>query len=68
LLNALCTATEAKSQALAERQVPGTGTPSDAITVVCPPDEPAEPFCGPRSEWGARLARAVHAAITAATD
>ncbi|HVU91580.1 MAG TPA: adenosylcobinamide amidohydrolase [Jatrophihabitans sp.] len=63
LLNALCTATEAKSQALFEAGVPGTGTASDAVTVVCPVAGPAEEFAGPRSVWGARLARAVHAAV-----
>lgn len=65
LLNALCTATEAKTQALLVAGVPGTGTPSDAVTVVVPPDGPAEPFCGPRSDWGARLARAVYGAVLA---
>jgi adenosylcobinamide hydrolase len=65
LLNALCTATEAKCQALAERGVPGTGTPSDAVTVVCAATGAPEPFGGPRSVWGARLARAVHAAVRA---
>jgi len=63
LLGALCTATEAKSQALLERGVPGTGTPSDAVTICCPA-EGDELFCGVRSEWGARLARAVHAAVS----
>jgi len=65
LLNALCTATEAKTQALLAAGVPGTGTASDAVTVVCPPDGPAEPFAGPRSIWGARLARAVRDAVLA---
>jgi adenosylcobinamide hydrolase len=65
LLNALVTATEAKTQALMEAGVPGTGTASDAVTIVCPPHGTAEPFCGPRSTWGARLARAVHAAVRA---
>lgn len=64
LLGALCTATEAKSQALFERGVPGTGTPSDAVTICCP-GEGAELFCGVRSDWGSRLARAVHAAVGA---
>lgn len=67
LLNALCTATEAKTQALFEAGVPGTGTASDAITVACPAGGPAEPFGGPRSVWGARLARAVHVAVLAGT-
>jgi adenosylcobinamide amidohydrolase len=65
LLNALCTATEAKTQALLDAGVPGTGTASDAVTVICPPDGPADPFAGPRSTWGARLARAVHDAVAA---
>jgi adenosylcobinamide amidohydrolase len=65
LLNALCTATEAKTQALLAAGVPGTGTASDAVTVVCPADGPVESFAGPRSVWGARLARAVHEAVQA---
>jgi adenosylcobinamide amidohydrolase len=65
LLNALVTATEAKTQALLEAGVPGTGTASDAVTIVCPRGGPAEPFGGPRSVWGARLARAVHDAVRA---
>jgi adenosylcobinamide amidohydrolase len=64
LLNALTTATEAKTQALFERGVPGTGTASDAVCIVCPVDGPAEPFAGPRSRWGAPLARAVHTAVS----
>ncbi len=62
-VNAVITATEAKTQALVEAGVPGTGTASDAVTVVWPPMLPAEPFAGPRSPWGARIGRAVHAAI-----
>jgi adenosylcobinamide amidohydrolase len=67
LLNALCTATEAKTQALLEAGVPGTGTAADAVTIVCPTDGPADLFGGPRSMWGARLARAVHGAVLAGT-
>jgi adenosylcobinamide amidohydrolase len=83
LVNAVLTATEAKTQALVEQAVPGTGTSSDAICIACPAPgvgagagagmatgmatgmgigEP-EPFGGPRSPWGARLARAVHHAV-----
>ena len=65
LLNLLVTTTEAKCQALHEAGVPGTGTASDAVCVVCPPDGRAEPFAGPRSAWGSRAARAVHAAVAA---
>jgi adenosylcobinamide amidohydrolase len=68
LLNAILTATEAKSQALFERGVPGTGTASDAVCITCPTAGGVEPFAGPRSPWGARLARAVHAAVLEGFD
>ena len=64
LVNAVVTATESKVQALAEHGVPGTGTASDAVCLLCPLDGASEPFAGPRSEWGSRLARAVHASVT----
>lgn len=64
LANALVTATEAKAQALFEAAVPGTGTASDAVAVCCPPGG-SEPYGGPRSVWGARLARTVHGAVAA---
>ena len=63
LLNALCTVTEAKSQALLMAGIEGTGTASDAVTLVCPPRGDADVFGGPRSRWGAPLARAVCAAV-----
>ncbi|MBB2911998.1 adenosylcobinamide amidohydrolase [Streptosporangium becharense] len=66
LVNAVMTVTEAKAQALAEIGFPGTGTASDAVCVVAldrVPAGPEEPFGGPRSTWGARIARAVHAAV-----
>ncbi|MEM9713405.1 MAG: adenosylcobinamide amidohydrolase [Actinomycetota bacterium] len=68
MVNAVVTVTEAKSQALVERGVPGTGTASDAVCVVCPTIGPIEPFAGPRSWWGARLARATHACVTAGLE
>ena len=64
-VNAVITATEAKAQAIAEAGFPGTGTASDAICVAAPEDGSAEDFTGPRSVWGARIARAVHAAVSA---
>ena len=73
-VNAVITATEAKSQAVIEAGFGGTGTASDAICVAAPdaggPFQPAaEDFAGPRSPWGARIARAVHAAVlTGAAD
>jgi adenosylcobinamide amidohydrolase len=63
LVGAVGTVTEAKVQALVECGVDGSGTASDAVCVACPPDGPVETFGGVRSEWGARLARAVHAAV-----
>lgn len=88
LLNALMTATEAKTQALFDAGFRATGTASDAVCVVCPqpedpilpsasprprhregdpetyvPPPPPEPYGGPRSTWGARVARAVHQAV-----
>lgn len=71
LANLLCTATEAKVQALQEVGVPGTGTASDAVAALCPPansDAPAEPFGGPRSPYGACVARATHSAIVAGLE
>ncbi|MZE56435.1 adenosylcobinamide amidohydrolase [Streptomyces sp. SID5770] len=68
LVNAVATATEAKTQALVELGADASGTPTDAVCVAAPSpggdgDGPlAEPFAGPRSLWGARLARAVHRA------
>jgi len=63
LANILCTVTEAKVQAFLDGGVPGTGTASDAVTVLCPASGAAEPFGGPRSEYGSRVARAVYAAL-----
>ncbi|MEU8249555.1 adenosylcobinamide amidohydrolase [Nonomuraea sp. NPDC048916] len=63
LVNAVMTVTEAKTQALVEAGYPGTGTASDAVCVVVAAAGPEELFAGPRSTWGARLARAVHAAV-----
>ncbi|MFJ9809738.1 adenosylcobinamide amidohydrolase [Streptomyces sp. NPDC101158] len=64
LVNAVATATEAKVQALVELGADASGTPTDAVCVACPGpvDAGAEAFAGPRSTWGARLARAVHRA------
>ncbi|NUR83833.1 MAG: adenosylcobinamide amidohydrolase [Nonomuraea sp.] len=63
LVNLVMTVTEAKTQALLEAGFPGTGTASDAVCAVVPDSGPEELFGGPRSEWGARAARAVHAAV-----
>ncbi len=63
LINAVATATEAKVQALADLGLDATGTATDAIAVACAARGAPEAFGGPRSLWGGRLARAVHAAV-----
>ncbi|MBM7439545.1 adenosylcobinamide amidohydrolase [Streptomyces sp. HB132] len=65
LVNAVATATEAKVQALVDAGLDCSGTPTDAVCVAAPDPggQPGEPFAGPRSRWGARLARAVHRAV-----
>ncbi|MEV7009428.1 adenosylcobinamide amidohydrolase [Streptosporangium sp. NPDC051022] len=63
LVNAVMTVTEAKSQALIEEGFPCTGTASDAVCVAVREEGPRELFGGPRSTWGARIARAVHDAV-----
>ncbi|MFF5854436.1 adenosylcobinamide amidohydrolase [Streptomyces sp. NPDC012751] len=69
LVNAVTTATEAKVQALIDAGYDCSGTPTDAVCVAArTPVAGGEThsFAGPRSMWGARLARAVHAAVRAA--
>lgn len=65
LVNAVATATEAKVQALLDAGLDCSGTPTDAVCVAAPVpgSEPVQPFAGPRSTWGSRLARAVHGAV-----
>jgi adenosylcobinamide amidohydrolase len=62
-VNAVMTATESKTQAVLEAGFRATGTASDAICIAAPAAGQAEDFAGPRSMWGARIARAVHAAV-----
>jgi adenosylcobinamide amidohydrolase len=64
-VNAVMTATEAKTQALLEAGIRATGTASDAVCIAAPTAGEQEDFAGPRSLWGARVARAVHAAVHA---
>jgi adenosylcobinamide amidohydrolase len=62
-VNAVMTATETKTQAVLAAGFRATGTASDAICVAAPAaGEPAD-FAGPRSTWGARIARAVYSAV-----
>ncbi|WP_369193057.1 adenosylcobinamide amidohydrolase [Streptomyces djakartensis] len=69
LVNAVATATEAKVQALLDAGHDCSGTPTDAVCVAARSPRPGDEvhaFAGPRSLWGARLARAVHRAVRAA--
>lgn len=69
LINAVATATEAKVQALIDAGYDCSGTPTDAVCIAAPAPrtgEDPEAFAGPRSLWGARLARAVHRAVRTA--
>jgi len=65
LVNAVATATEAKTQALRDLGLDATGTATDALCLLCPDEGRPHDFGGPRSMWGARLARAVHASVLA---
>ncbi len=68
-VNTVVTATEAKVQAVLDAGFAGTGTASDAICVAAPAGPGREEeFTGPRSAWGARIARAVYAAVRAGAD
>jgi len=63
LVNAVATITEAKTQAIRELGLAATGTATDAVCVLCPADGPVAAYGGPRSAWGAVLARAAHRAV-----
>jgi adenosylcobinamide hydrolase len=63
LVNAVATVSEAKAQAMWDLGHRATGTATDAVCIVCPDEGRPHDFGGPRSLWGARLARAVHRAV-----
>jgi len=65
LVNSVATATEAKTQALLDAGFSGTGTPTDAICILCPDGDEEVRFGGPRSPWGSRVADAVHSSVLA---
>lgn len=65
LVNAVSTVAEAKAQALRELGLAATGTATDATCVICPTGGRPEAYGGPRSTWGAPVARAVHRAVLA---
>ena len=67
LVNLVSTIAEAKARAFADTGTPGTGTPTDAVVVCCPPgtgpDDDEHRYGGPLSTWGSRVFRAAHLAI-----
>ena len=63
LVNAVATITEAKTQAIRDLGLPATGTATDAVCVLCPPDGDPAAYGGPRSRWGEPLARAAYRAV-----
>ena len=67
LVNAVITVTEAKTQAVLDAGFAATGTATDAVCVAAqdPAGTAAADFAGPRSAWGARIARSVYAAVLA---
>ncbi|WP_433295899.1 adenosylcobinamide amidohydrolase [Actinoplanes sp. CA-030573] len=69
LVNTVATVTEAKTQAIRDLGLAATGTATDAVCVMCPlespPGSPVAAYGGPRSEWGAKLARAAYRAVMA---
>jgi adenosylcobinamide hydrolase len=65
LVNAVATVSEAKAQAMWDLGYRATGTATDAVCILCPDEGRSHAFGGPRSVWGARLARAVYSAVMA---
>lgn len=67
LVNLVMTTTEAKAQYFAEAGHSATGTPTDAVVVLCPLGAVADDglYGGPRSRWGSVAARVVLAALHA---
>jgi len=63
LANAIITITEAKAAALAECGVPGTGTTSDAVAIVCPEGKGSD-YAGTATAVGIAISRAVRKAVT----
>ncbi|MFE4858407.1 adenosylcobinamide amidohydrolase [Streptomyces sp. NPDC056670] len=71
LVNAVATATEAKVQALLDSGYDCSGTPTDAVCIAArspSPELEVHAFAGPRSVWGASLARAVHSSVLQAVQ
>ncbi|OPY32402.1 MAG: Adenosylcobinamide amidohydrolase [Methanomassiliicoccales archaeon PtaU1.Bin124] len=66
MVNAVITATEAKSAALKDCAVRGTGTTSDAVAIICPIGD-GEKYAGTATDIGICLSRAVRQAVKEST-
>lgn len=62
MAGAIITMTEAKTAALMDMNVKGTGTTSDAVAVACPLG-PGDKYCGPATDAGMLMARTVREAV-----
>ncbi|MBI0583437.1 MAG: adenosylcobinamide amidohydrolase [Methanomassiliicoccus sp.] len=62
LAGGIITMTEAKSAALMDMKVKGTGTTSDAVAIACPVGD-GDKYCGPATDAGMVMARTVREAV-----
>jgi adenosylcobinamide hydrolase len=62
LAGGFITATEAKSAALLDMKVKGTGTTSDAVAIACPQGG-GDKYCGPATDTGMVMARTIREAV-----
>jgi alpha-ribazole phosphatase CobZ len=62
MAGAFITITEAKSAALRDMKVKGTGTTSDAVSIACPTGS-GDKYCGPATDAGIAVARAVRGGV-----
>lgn len=71
MVNAVITATEAKSRVLSDKEIhtedgrPATGTSTDAVVVACTGKGRARPYAGPVTQVGWAIAHTVRRAMTA---
>ncbi|OPX59804.1 MAG: Adenosylcobinamide amidohydrolase [Methanomassiliicoccales archaeon PtaB.Bin134] len=63
LTNAVMTVTEAKAAALQDHHIPGTGTTSDAVLIMCPSEGERCMWSGSSSDHGIAMAVAVRSAL-----
>ena len=63
MVNAVMTITEAKTAALRDHNIPGTGTTSDAVLIACPIDGDRCLWSGTGSDHGISMAAAVRGCL-----